>query len=185
MIGVIVLAAGEGSRFGKNKLLADLKGKPVLRWVLESLPNQRVIVAGRYAKEIIQSFPDEVIVYNPWWRDGISSSLKLGLKFFTNTEGILVALGDMPLITKETVRRIINGFSQGCPAVVPVHDGQWGNPVLISNKLYSKIRDIKGDVGAKVILKQTEGVCFVECGNEILIDVDTEADLVEVSRLLP
>ncbi|MEM3276320.1 MAG: 4-diphosphocytidyl-2C-methyl-D-erythritol kinase, partial [Metallosphaera sp.] len=70
-------------------------------------------------------------------------------------------------------------------AVVPVHDGQWGNPVLISNKLYSKIRDIKGDVGAKVILKQTEGVCFVECGNEILIDVDTEADLVEVSRLLP
>lgn len=184
MIGVLVLAGGEGSRFKGNKLLAKIGDTPVLGWVLNALPSERVIVAGRYAPEIINHFPEEVILYNPHWKEGISASLKLGIRFFKDTDGVLVALGDMPLITRDTVNKILSSFYPSCNAVIPVHKGEWGNPVLLSRKLFDQVEKLTGDVGAKVILKKSSDLCFVECGEEVLIDVDTEADLIEVSRRL-
>ncbi|BCS92765.1 Molybdenum cofactor guanylyltransferase [Metallosphaera sp. J1] len=184
VIGILVLAGGEGSRFRGNKLLAKIKDVPVLGLVLNALPRERVIVAGKYAPEIIAQFPDEIILYNPYWKNGISTSLKLGIRYFRDSEGVLVVLGDMPLITKDTISKILNHFSPSCSAVVPVHEGEWGNPVLLSKKLFDQVDNLTGDVGAKNILKKRSDLCFVECGEEVLIDVDTEADLIEVSRRL-
>ncbi len=160
MIGVLVLAAGEGSRFRGNKLLARINGIPILGYVLRSLPQPRLIVAGKYAAEIIHEFPKEVVMYNPNWREGMSTSIKLGLRYFMDSEGILVALGDMPLITKETVEKILGNFSPDCSAVVPIHQGTWGNPVVLSRELYDEIWKLDGDTGAKKLLKTKKSPLF-------------------------
>lgn len=183
MIGVLVLAGGEGSRFKGNKLLAKIRDIPVLGWVLNALPSERVIVAGRYAPEIINHFPEEVILYNPRWKEGISTSLKLGIRFFKNADGVLVALGDMPLITRDTVNKILSSFYPSCNAVIPVHKGNGAiqsssrGSCLIRWKISPETLELK-------LFSKSSDLCFVECGEEVLIDVDTEADLIEVSRRL-
>ncbi|MCG2909249.1 MAG: nucleotidyltransferase family protein, partial [Stygiolobus sp.] len=105
-------------------------------------------------------------------------------RFFSDYDGVLVLLGDMPLISSETIKRIISAFKEGCSAVVPTYKGQRGNPVLISRKLFEKLKNLKGDIGARAILVEERNVCEVECGEEVIIDVDTPSDLASVRRLL-
>ncbi|QKR01103.1 nucleotidyltransferase family protein [Metallosphaera tengchongensis] len=185
-IGAVILAGGDSTRFGKNKLLVKLKGVPILLRVISAIPQPRIIVAGKYAVDIIAQFPDEIVIYNPNWTLGMSTSLKLGLRYFQDKDGVLVALGDMPLLTREIVEKIVSSYTNNCVAVVPTYKGKWGNPVILSRALFSEVEKLQGDVGAKNILRRKmENICFVETGEEVLIDVDTEADLVEVSRRLP
>ncbi|AHC51258.1 4-diphosphocytidyl-2C-methyl-D-erythritol kinase [Sulfolobus acidocaldarius SUSAZ] len=179
-IGAIILAAGEGKRFGGNKLLATIDNTPIIIKTIDSVKFlDRVIIVGKYYKELLDVLSNEIVIYNPNWREGISSSIKLGVRFFFDFDGVLVLLGDMPLITENTVKKIVSEFKENCYAVIPVHKGTRGNPVLLSRVLYEKIMNLKGDVGARMILGELkkENICEVECGREVLIDVDTPADL--------
>ncbi|MEM0173697.1 MAG: nucleotidyltransferase family protein [Sulfolobaceae archaeon] len=185
-IGAIVLAGGEGKRFGGNKLIVKVGGKMLIQYVLEALEGlDRVIVGGKYIRDLIENFPSEIIIYNPFWKEGMSTSLKLGLRFFNNYDGVIIALGDMPLITREIVQKIINAYDN-CKAVVPVYGDNFGNPVLIGKELYKEIEKIVGDIGARYIIKnlKKEEICKVECGEEVVIDVDTPEDLILVSQKL-
>ncbi len=183
-IGAVVLAAGEGRRFGGNKLLVRVGGEPVIVRVLRALGglDRVVVVGGAYASELMPYLVNEVVIYNPYYRDGMSTSIRLGLRFFQDYDAVLIVLADMPLITNETLSRIINAYRNGCSAVVPVHNGvRGGNPVLIHRTLFPELMRLSGDVGAREILRGgRDDVCTVECGPEILIDVDTVNDLAKV-----
>ncbi|EZQ10841.1 4-diphosphocytidyl-2C-methyl-D-erythritol kinase [Candidatus Acidianus copahuensis] len=176
-IGAVILAAGEGKRFGSNKLLANIKGKVVVQYVLDAVNMERVIVVGKYAKDLVEVIKNDVVIYNPRWSEGISTSLKLGIRFFLDYDGVLVALGDMPFITRETVNSITSKFSNECEAVVPTYRGMWGNPVILSKSLFPDVMKIEGDIGAKVVLRQREKICKVELGEEVVKDIDTISDL--------
>ncbi len=182
-IGAVVLAAGEGRRFGGNKLLAKIQGKPIIVRVLEALSDvERVVIVGKYALELLPLLKDEIVIYNPRWEEGMSTSLKLGVQFFYNKQGIIVALGDMPFITRSIVANIISAYKEECEAVIPIHEGKQGNPVLLSKKIYDKVLELKGDVGARYILKELKNPCYVEEGKEVLIDIDTPTDLASFSQ---
>jgi len=186
-IGAVVLAGGEGRRFGGNKLIVKIGEKILIQYVLEALEGlERIIIAGKYVHDLISYLPSEIIVYNPFWSKGLSTSLKLGMRFFIDYDAIIVVLGDMPLITKETIKRIINAYNSNCKAVIPVHNRVFGNPVLIGKELYKEVEKIDGDIGARYIIRnlKKEEVCEVECGEEVLIDVDTPEDLALVSQKL-
>lgn len=183
-IGTVILAAGEAKRFGGNKLLKQVGGKTLIERVLAVLPKPRVVVVGRYGSELLPFLTEEIVIYNPKWREGMSTSLKLGVRFFQDKDAVLVALGDMPLVSEETVRRVLQGYSPSCLAVVPTYNGQLGNPVLLSRKLFPDIWKLEGDVGARKIIRNLKEVCLVQGDEGTLIDVDTEADLAEVSRRL-
>ncbi|WP_069806815.1 nucleotidyltransferase family protein [Vulcanisaeta thermophila] len=183
-VGAIVLAAGEGRRFGGNKLLAKVNNEPIIIRVLRALEGlDRVVVVGAYAEELIPLLRNEVVIYNPWFREGMSTSLKLGVRFFQDYDAVLVVLADMPLITRETIAKIINAYHEGCAAVVPTHGGVRGNPVLIHKSLYPEIMGLSGDVGAREILRNKTNICTVECGPEVTVDVDHREDLDRVSRV--
>ncbi|WP_197721542.1 nucleotidyltransferase family protein [Sulfodiicoccus acidiphilus] len=176
-VGAVVLAGGEGRRFGSNKLLVDVDGRPLLWWVLEAVSHlDRVVVVGKYYREIIAAFPSEVAIYNPRYSEGMSSSVKLGLNFFARKEAILFVPGDMPLLRRDTVNRILSATSPECDAVVPVHEGTRGNPVLIMKRLFPELLLISGDVGARNVINRHKA-CYVECGREVIIDVDYPTDL--------
>ncbi len=183
-IGAVVLAAGEGKRFGKNKLLEKINGKSIIEHVLSNVDIERVIIVGKYAKELLPYLKDEIVIYNPKWMEGISTSIKLGLRFFQNYDGVLIVLGDMPFVKREDIHKIIASFNPDCNAVIPTYERAWGNPVILSRKIFDKIMEIKGDEGAKKILKNIENLCFVECSKGVLIDIDTIDDLLTFGKLL-
>ncbi|WP_243677811.1 NTP transferase domain-containing protein [Vulcanisaeta distributa] len=97
-IGAIVLAAGEGRRFGGNKLLVRVGGEPVILRVLRALSGfERVVVVGAYASELMPPhLSNEVVIYNPHYKDGMSTSIRLGLRFFQDYDAVLIVLADMP-----------------------------------------------------------------------------------------
>ena len=183
-IGSVILAAGEAKRFGRNKLLVNFNGKPIIKIVIEAVSFlDRVIIVGRYAEELLPYLKDEIVIYNPRWRFGISESIKLGLRFFQDYDAVLIVLADMPLLTQDTIKRIISAYRPECSAIIPVYQGIRGNPVLISRILYSQLMKLEGDIGAREILKNRKDVCFVEAGKEVIVDVDTESDLISLQQI--
>jgi len=184
-IGAVVLAAGEGRRFGGNKLLVTVDGEPVITRVLRALDGiERVVVVGAHVEELMQYLRSEVVIYNPNYREGMSTSIKLGLRFFQDYDAVLIVLGDMPLITRETINKIINAYHEGCTAVIPTHRGLRGNPVLIHRSLFNELMRLRGDVGARELLKGRADVCYVECGPEVIMDIDTLDDLARIERII-
>ncbi|AWR93369.1 nucleotidyltransferase family protein [Acidianus brierleyi] len=182
-IASIILAGGEARRFGKNKLIEKINGKEIILRVLDAVPTEeRAIIVGKYWEDILKLIQNEIIIYNPFWKSGLSSSLKLGIKFFYNYEAVMVFLGDMPLITKDISNRIIKSFKDMCVAIVPTYSGIWGNPVILRKNLFDDIMQLTGDKGAKDILKTKKNICTVEIGKEVLTDVDTESDLSLISE---
>ena len=181
--GSIILAAGEAKRFGRNKLLQYFNGKPIIKIVVDSVSFlDRVIIVGRYAEELLPYLKDEIVVYNPRWSLGLSESIKLGLRFFQDYDAVLIVLGDMPLLTQNTIKKIISTYNAECSAVIPVYQGIRGNPVLISRVLFADLMKLEGDIGAREILKNRKDVCFVESGKEVIVDVDTEFDLASLQQ---
>ena len=184
-VGAVVLAAGEGSRFGGNKLLTRVNGEPVILRVLRALNGlDRVVIVGAYANELMPYLSSEIVIYNPHYRDGMSTSIRLGIRFFQDYDAVLIVLADMPLITQETITKIISAYHQGCSAVIPTHKGVRGNPVLIHKSLFQELMRLSGDVGAREILRNRGDVCTVECGPEVLIDIDTVNDLTNILNLI-
>ena len=182
-IGAIVLAAGMSSRMGANKLLQEWRGKPLLRWTVEaalaSEARPVIVVTGHDATntEAILRGLDVIIVRNPTYRDGLSTSLNCGLSSLPDSaDGALIMLGDMPEVSANVLNRMIAAFSppDGRSICVAVHQGKRGNPVLWSRAFFGEMAGMTGDTGAKSLLAANEEqLCEIETGAGILRDVDT------------
>jgi len=186
----IVLAAGASRRMGRPKLELDLGGRSVVERSVQNLLDAavdrvRVVVAPGSA--IAPSEKVEVIP-NPVRDVGLSSSLKLGLaRLPDETQVVLVALADKPLVKPETIVKLIEEFERGEARVVyPVYRGERGHPVLFAAALAAELSEVEGDRGARSVLEAHEddaravevedaGVCF---------DIDTPEDYAAALDLL-
>tara|TARA_Y100001970_G_scaffold69563_1_gene88703 strand:+ start:1100 stop:2725 length:1626 start_codon:yes stop_codon:yes gene_type:complete len=190
----LVLAAGSSKRMGDtNKLIAEVKGKPMLNHILDALRStnlQDVLVVTGYqnrkVEEVIENKKAKII-YNPDHKKGLSSSLKKGLDALPkNTDGILVCLGDMPLITAQIIEKLILSFDpvEGRSICIPVVGRKRGNPVLWSSKFFPEIKKISGDIGAKTLLDTYSDEVYEVPINqdEILIDIDTPESLDSINN---
>jgi molybdenum cofactor cytidylyltransferase len=185
-IAAIVLAAGRSTRMGAaNKLLADVGGKPMLRWAAEAALSSRarplIVVVGHEAPGVSAALCglDATTVVNPHFAEGLSTSLKAGIAAVPAAcDGALVLLGDMPQIEPGDLDRLIAAFAPGA-IVVPVHDGRQGNPVLWARAHFPGLMRLEGDAGAKRLIAVHRGsVREVELGTaRIFADVDTPAEL--------
>jgi molybdenum cofactor cytidylyltransferase len=181
-IAAIVLAAGRGTRFGPEpKLLALLRGKPLVRHVAEaalgSTLDPVIVVTGYRAGEVEAALVDLPlrIIRNTAYEDGLSTSLKAGLADCpAAARAAVVLLGDMPLIRSDLIDAIVAEWDGSAPAVIPVHDGRRGNPVLLSRALFGEIEAMQGDSGAGALLRGRPDVVEVPVGDPaVLHDVDT------------
>jgi molybdenum cofactor cytidylyltransferase len=173
---------------GLNKLTADIGGRPLLLHVaaaaLASRARPVVAVVGHQAeavREVLRGL-EVAVVDNPVYADGLSSSLKAGIRALPRTcDGALILLGDMPRITAVHIDRLIAAFAPGA-IVVPTHGGRRGNPVLWPAALLGAMLQLEGDVGAKRLIGvHADRVREVDLGSDaILTDVDTP----EALRLL-
>jgi len=179
-----VLAAGRSARMGAtNKMLAEVDGVAmVVRAVeaaLASRADETVVVTGHEAsrvRDVLRGY-DVRFVHNPDHRDGMSTSVRAAVGAAGRVAGVLIALGDMPDVTKEHLDQLIEAFApeQGHSVVVPTYEGMRGNPVLWGAAHFSAIKKLRGDRGARRLIDaRMEQACFVEMDDPgVLRDLDT------------
>jgi molybdenum cofactor cytidylyltransferase len=183
---LIVLAAGNSTRMqGPNKLLTLWRGKSLVRWCIENLgfgPDlERVFVTGRDAPQVIEAAqlePDWRVVHNCAASTGLASSLNVGLSAFNTCHPTLVLLGDMPRVTPEIVRTLLQAWDASYYAIFPTFDGVWGNPVLLGLEAIEDCAGLMGDKGARSLLLARTADCFevqTQCEG-VLFDVDLPKD---------
>jgi molybdenum cofactor cytidylyltransferase len=186
-VAAILLAAGRGARFGEEpKLLARIGGKALVRHVAEaavqSAPDPVIVVTGHRAEDVqaeLTGLPVR-IVHNPLFGDGLSTSLKAGFSTLPlETRAAIVLLGDMPFVRPELIDALVASWrDKGEPAaLVPVVNGQRGNPVVLSRALQATVMGLSGDVGAGSALSGRSDVLEWPTENAAVIqDIDTREE---------
>jgi CTP:molybdopterin cytidylyltransferase MocA len=183
VIGGLVLAAGQASRFGSAKQLAILEGRPLLEHALKAItasPVGRVIVVlGSGAEDVIArvDLHGAEPLLCPRWQEGQAASLAFGLAELSDSEAVVVILGDQPRVSPDAIRRIIAARGSSAQAVRATYRGDPGHPVLLEHSLFDRMRDVTGDHGARNLLMSVpvrEVPCDDLGGGE---DVDTPAEL--------
>ena len=180
MICGLILAAGEGTRFGPEpKLLADLDGRPLLEHAIRAqcaVPELRrvVVVLGAHADQLRErvDFMRAEPVDCDDWREGQAASLRAGLRELPGASKVLVTLGDQPLITSELVTR----FVAEPPGSRALYGGRPGHPVVLGPEHVRALMSVTGDRGARDLLRggnEIEVSGLVDLG----LDVDTLEDL--------
>jgi molybdenum cofactor cytidylyltransferase len=173
----VVLAAGGSTRFGGDKLLFRYRGKPLVWWAAEALRRgglEVYLVAAR--REVAQAAGEVYgVIYNPWWRLGLSTSVKAAAVALLDKKCIVWMLGDMPCVKPSTVAAVAGRCKGGL--VVPTYRGARGNPVASCRDVYPKVFELEGDVGLRALFGKVplEAVEVEDPG--ILIDVDAQDDL--------
>jgi molybdenum cofactor cytidylyltransferase len=192
VIAGVVLAAGSGSRFGASaKQLAELDGIPLLEHALravEAVPaiERIVVVLGARAEEIragVDFGKAEVVVCEDW-ADGQAASLRCGIEAVADAEAAVLTLGDMPRITPQVIARFADlAVRHGAQARArAVYDGMPGHPVVLGREYFSQIAELRGDVGARAVLKAI-GAHAIECSQLCsAADVDTPEALEQLRR---
>lgn len=191
-IAAIVLAAGRSTRMGPaNKLLLQVDGRPMVARVVDaalaSSARPVVVVTGHQAEAVRAALAgrDVVFVHNPDYATGLASSLRHGLGALPgDSDGALVALGDMPRLTPGHFEQLISAFSpvEGRAIIVPTWGGKRGNPVLWAARFFPEMKAVAGDVGARHLIgEHAEVVREVESPDDaVLLDVDTPDVLARV-----
>jgi len=189
----ILLAAGASTRMGRPKQLLSLGGRPLLQHALDAAAGARldeiVLVLGHRSAEIRAALrlPDRPacrVVVNRGYRDGLGSSLALGLRAADPAAGAAaILLGDQPSVTAARIDRVAEAFlASGSPAARPVYAGPGddrvpGHPVFLARELWSELAERGGDRGARDLLRGHPDLLHqIPLGDDPPVDVDTPAD---------
>ncbi len=186
MLSAIVLAAGESKRMGKTKQLLPWGDSTIIERVvsnvLESEAGEIIVVLGCQAHSIAPRLADKPVkvVLNRDYRLGMSASIKCGLEHTSkDSDGVMIVLGDQPLIGTETINRLIGEFARSRRGIVfPVYKKRMGHPVIFAARYKPELSGLTGDFGAKKIIEShPEDILEVEVNSEsVIIDINTEKD---------
>ena len=197
--GALILAAGEGARMGRvPKCLIRVEGQTLLRRLREAMLAMGVvrivIVTGYHAEAIereLAAMPSTLsvqMVRNPSPEAGQQSSVRIGLQALgADFDLILVALADQPGVSSEELSELISAFRHrpdGTDIVVPMVDGQRGNPVAFSGALIAQLQagGLKGGLRG-YIDAHPEAVYRFATGNpNFTLDLDTREDVERLSQ---
>jgi len=159
----LVLAAGLSRRSGaRNKLLATVDGRPMVRAVAETVLAagfRPVLAVTGHEREKVRAALDGLDVgfaQNPDYAEGMASSIRHGVAALgDDVAGVLIALGDMPWVTAGTLVALAQAFDVGAGLDIcrPVHAGKPGNPVLFGRRHFAVLMALSGDAGAKGVIK--------------------------------
>jgi molybdenum cofactor cytidylyltransferase len=194
VIADVLLAAGQGRRFGSQKLLAEANGLALVRLSVERIiagtSNGVIVVLGHDAERVraaLEGLPVR-FVHNERPGDGQSASLRAGLGALDpETEAVIVALGDQPLVHRSLLPALVARFQRGGVSIVaPRYAGVQGTPVLFARAVFGELDALTGDRGARSVVERDPArTAFVDLPYAMPRDVDTPADLEALRRELP
>lgn len=180
----IILAGGDSSRFGKNKLIEKYHGKAFVKNIAETALKAGlepvVVVTGKDDLEIrkhLVGMPVQIVT-NPDWQSGQSTSVKAGLKAMPRSiGGVIFLLGDQPQVSVELIHALMERHAKSlAPVVAPLIGGRRGNPVLFDRVSFNELSMLEGDSGGRQIFHNFQVDYLEWLDGKMLIDVDTLED---------
>jgi molybdenum cofactor cytidylyltransferase len=191
----IILAAGTGSRFGGGKLLAAYGDGVLLDGALAvalGAPVRSVtLVTGADAERVAGAARDHAaragqserlnILHAADYSEGMGASLRTAAAALpTDTAGVFVLLGDMPRLPPGIFAPLIDAIRAGAPAAAATFRGQRGHPALIGAGLIPGLLTLRGDAGARAVLKDLGArLVLIEAPDDgVVFDIDERGDLI-------
>ncbi len=180
----ILLAAGQSSRFGSNKLLYTLdNGKTIAEQsalnLIAACPNGVAVVADK--NSTLSTALHNIgfnIVENSQPQLGMASSIACGVNATPDADAWLIALADMPFISSKSIATIVATFNQSTNIIRPQFQDQPGYPVLFGHAYYHQLLALHGDTGARDIIdKHKSKLISIEVADAgIIKDIDLASD---------
>lgn len=164
----LVLAAGEGRRFGGPKAPAVVDGERMVdravRVLSEGGCDPILVVLGAWVGRV----DGADIVVNDHWPEGMGASLRAGLtelRDTTDAASVVITLVDLPGLTGDAVARLI-ATDPAAPIAQATYDGRRGHPVRMERGVWDAAIDVAhGDEGARRLIRSRDDVALVELGD--------------------
>ncbi|TYC61417.1 nucleotidyltransferase family protein [Zoogloea oleivorans] len=181
----LLLAAGQGRRFGSDKLLHPLDdGTPLAvasaRKLKEACPRAIAVLRPEQTTLAALLIAEGLeVVICPEASAGMGHSLAAGVAASLEAAGWLVALADMPFVQVATLRSVADALATGAALAAPFHNSQRGHPVAFAARWRDQLLALTGDEGARAVVGNNRGLLSridtADAG--VLRDVDTPQDL--------
>ncbi len=183
----VVMAAGTSTRMGRNKLLLDLEGEPVVRRTAQRMVaaglDPVIVVLGHEAALVRQALGDVAahiqLVVNADYLRGVNSSLKAGIASLPETVGAaVVVLADMPFVTSDMLSALVTQYrASSAPLVISDYDGVNAPPMLYDRSLFAELMTMEGEGCGKAVVKRHRAEAMViSWPAAALNDLDVPAD---------
>ncbi|WP_263354266.1 nucleotidyltransferase family protein [Acidicapsa acidisoli] len=194
-VPAIILAAGASRRLGQPKQLVRVAGETLLartiRVVCESGTQPVIVVLGAHRESIVSEvdLSGVQVVTNHNWEQGIASSIHEGMRTVEQSSAkaaaVLLLVCDQPKLSVEHLRRLIEVYQEADePAIVASrYAGIAGIPAIFPMNQFEKLLRLRGDAGARYILREPDCAMVTIDFEGGEVDIDTPEDLVENSRI--
>jgi molybdenum cofactor cytidylyltransferase len=190
MISAVILAAGESRRMGtQNKLLLKIGSEVLIRKFVKSVcasaADAVLVILGHEAEKIKAVLQDQALrfVKNTCYEKGMTTSIQSGVNAASRESvGFMICLADLPFAETSDFNRLIQAFTdfrrtESSLIIVPVFQGQRGNPVLFSAEFRDKLLAHNGEGCKAIVSKYPQSVREVSMENDNLLrDIDTPED---------
>ena len=189
---VIVLAAGASVRLGEPKQLVKLDGRPLLHTIVTravALAGHAVtVVVGAHAQSVTQLLkhsPASLII-NRQWEEGLSASIRAGVAALPPAcDAVLLMLADQVAVTADDLKRLASVWKgQDTVIAASLYNGVAGVPAIFPRWCFSALMGLRGDHGARGLLRRyRDRVALVPMPNAA-VDLDTPEQLADLRRTL-
>jgi molybdenum cofactor cytidylyltransferase len=180
----LLLAAGGSVRLGTPKQLLEIDSEPLVRRAARALlttePGGLYVVVGAHAEEVFRAVAEvtaERIDCHDW-EEGLSASLRAGVAALPGSiDGVLVALCDQPAMDAAHMQRLIATFRlHPSEAVASAYSGVLGVPAVLPRTWFEELSELRGDAGARELLRSASRVVHAVEAPALGFDVDTASD---------
>ncbi len=153
MIAGVILAAGDSSRMGFPKQLAEYKGKTILETVINTVTTnftETVVVLGHENDTITEKldFKESTILINQNWEEGIVSSIRTALFYLSDNKEIhsaMMFMADQPAVSNKIIQKLVNTKNKEDEVVISKYRYKLNYPILIPRYFWSKLELITHD----------------------------------------
>jgi molybdenum cofactor cytidylyltransferase len=184
----VVLAAGASTRFGSPKQLVRLSGRPLLHTAVtraaEVTGNALIVVLGAGAAQLAPLLKHSAgsIVINHHWREGIASSIRAAVARLPATcAGVMLILADQAAVSADDLKRLAGTWrKQPHYIVAALYGGVCGAPAIFPRSSFRELAQLRGDAGARTLLRRNADRIIRVPMPSAALDVDTPEDLLAI-----
>jgi molybdenum cofactor cytidylyltransferase len=189
----VVLAAGASTRFGSPKQLVRLAGRPLLHTAVtraaEVVGHALIVVLGAGAAELaplLKHSPGSIVV-NQDWREGIASSIRAAVARLPATcAGVMLVLADQAGVSADDLKRLAGTWrKQPQYIAAALYEGVCGVPAIFPRSTFRELSQLRGDTGARVLLRRNADRIVRVPMPSAALDVDTPEDLLAIEAPPP
>ncbi|RJT34376.1 nucleotidyltransferase family protein [Rahnella woolbedingensis] len=189
MTGIILLAAGSGTRFiaagGEgnklNAILSQTAENPAT--VFETTLNQLIasglpvhVVTRAENMQVQASCARQEVSFTLTDSAGTGESIAAGVRDTPQWDGWLIHLADMPFVTAEVFATVAAGLSQA-QIVRPCWQNEPGHPVGFARPMRERLLQLRGDHGARELLRDRDVLRLNLNNPAVIADIDLPEQL--------